>query len=128
MSKKDQPFTSKLKGVEALLGGDNSQAGETEKATKNQIKIELIQTPANQPRRYFDPEKLELLTKSIKAHGVIEPLLVRPKDGKYELVAGERRLRASKQAGLSEIPVIIRELDDIETSQIRLVENLQRED
>ena len=128
MSKKDQPY-SQLQGVAALLEQTtSSQDGETEKATKNQISIELIQTPANQPRRYFDPEKLESLTKSIKAHGVIEPLLVRPKDGKYELVAGERRLRASKQAGLSEIPVIIRELDDTKTSQIRLIENLQRED
>ncbi|BAY87894.1 ParB family protein (plasmid) [Calothrix parasitica NIES-267] len=128
MSKKDQPY-SQLQGVAALLEQTtSSQDGETEKATKNQISIELIQTPANQPRRYFDPEKLESLTKSINAHGVIEPLLVRPKDGKYELVAGERRLRASKQAGLSEVPVIIRDLDDTKTSQIRLVENLQRED
>ncbi|MEO0933512.1 MAG: ParB/RepB/Spo0J family partition protein [Cyanobacteria bacterium J06641_2] len=128
MSKKDQAYTSKLQGVSALLGVDNSQAGETEKATKNQISIELIQLPTSQPRRYFDPEKLNSLAKSIKLHGVLEPLLVRSKDGKYELIAGERRLKASKLAELSEVPVIIHDLDDTQTSQIRLIENLQRED
>ena len=97
-------------------------------ANKNEISIELIQTPANQPRRYFDEEKLESLTESIRKHGILEPLLVRPKNGKYELIAGERRLRASKQAGLSEVPVIILDLDDTAATQVRLIENLQRED
>ncbi|MGB6301971.1 MAG: ParB/RepB/Spo0J family partition protein [Rivularia sp. (in: cyanobacteria)] len=97
-------------------------------ASKNQIPISEIQLPDSQPRRYFDEEKLESLAKSIKEHGILEPLLVRPKDGKYELIAGERRLRASKQAELSEVPVVILDLDDTQTSQIRLIENLQRED
>lgn len=97
-------------------------------ANNLQIPITEIQLPDSQPRRYFDEEKLESLSKSIKEYGILEPLLVRPKNGKYELIAGERRLRASKQAGLSEVPVIILDLDDTQTSQIRLIENLQRED
>lgn len=97
-------------------------------SSKNQIPISEIKLPDSQPRRYFGEEKLESLAKSIKEHGILEPLLVRPKDGKYELIAGERRLRASKKAELTEVPVVILDLDDTQTAQIRLIENLQRED
>lgn len=100
----------------------------TGNSANKQIPISEIQLPDSQPRRYFDEEKLQSLTKSIKEHGILEPLLVRPNDGKYELIAGERRLRASKQAELTEVPVIILDLDDTQTAQIRLIENLQRED
>lgn len=95
------------------------------------ISIELILLPASQPRRYFDAQKLQQLTESIRKHGVIEPILVRPsntKEGRYELVAGERRLRAAQIAGLDSIPVTIRELSDEESLQLSLVENLQRDD
>lgn len=97
-------------------------------ANKNQIPISEIKLPSAQPRRYFDPEKLESLAKSIQERGVLEPLLVRPKDDKYELIAGERRLKASQIAGLEEVPVIILDLDDTAATQVRLIENLQRED
>ncbi len=97
--------------------------------SKNELPISEIELPNSQPRRYFDPEKLESLAKSIKEHGILEPLLVRPKeDGKYELVAGERRLKAAQLAGFSQVPVIIKGFSDKETIQIRLIENLQRED
>jgi ParB family transcriptional regulator, chromosome partitioning protein len=76
----------------------------------------------------FDDAALEELSKSIAEKGVLQPLLVRPKGKKYEIVAGERRWRAAKLAGLSEVPVVIRELDDRETLEIALIENLQRED
>jgi ParB family transcriptional regulator, chromosome partitioning protein len=86
-----------------------------------------------QPRRYFDPAKLEELINAIKSQGVIEPLVVRPstsKDGTaiYELIAGERRLRASRDAGLAAVPVIVRDLDDRGALEMSLVENLLRED
>ena len=95
---------------------------------KNQIPISEIKLPSAQPRRYFDPERLESLAESIHEHGVLEPLLVRHKDDKYELIAGERRLKASQIAGRTEIPVIILDLDDTGATQVRLIENLQRED
>ncbi|HLO49335.1 MAG TPA: ParB/RepB/Spo0J family partition protein [Kamptonema sp.] len=82
-----------------------------------------------QPRHYFDPEKLEQLVRSIAQHGILEPLLVRPlKTNQYELVAGERRFRAALTLGLSEVPVVIRQLSDEEAIQLALIENLHRED
>lgn len=128
MSKKDQPYTSQLKGVAALLGESFNQTQSTANSP-NTIAISLIKLPASQPRRYFDPKKLEELSRSIKELGILEPLLVRPLPGEeYELVAGERRLRAAQLALLTEVPVVIREMDDITTSKVQLVENLQRED
>ena len=93
------------------------------------VPLTSIQTNPNQPRRYFDSEKLQQLATSIKEHGIIEPLLVRPlSDGRYELVAGERRCRAAKEIGLETVPVVVRDLSDNEALQLALVENLQRED
>lgn len=97
---------------------------------KQSLPVESITLPASQPRRYFDPEKLRQLTESVRQHGILEPILVRPsqKEGLYELVAGERRFRAAQEVGLSSVPVTIRELSDEEALQLALVENLQRED
>jgi ParB family chromosome partitioning protein len=91
--------------------------------------LEQIILPPTQPRRYFDSEALKQLTESIKQHGILQPLLVRPLDGeKHELVAGERRYRAALSLGLKEVPVVIKELDDNAAFQLALVENLLRED
>ncbi|GLV49280.1 chromosome partitioning protein ParB [Thermus sp. LT1-2-5] len=85
--------------------------------------------PRPQPRRRFEEASLKALAESIRAHGVLEPLLVRPKgDGKYEIVAGERRYRAAQMAGLSEVPVVVLEVDERAAQAIALLENLQRED
>ena len=94
------------------------------------IAIDAIILPDSQPRRYFDPQKLQQLTESIRKHGILEPLLVRPmgKAGLFELVAGERRFRAAKEVGLTSVPVTIRELSNEDALQLALVENLQRED
>lgn len=92
------------------------------------LKIGDIEPNRDQPRRDFDPEQLNLLAQSITKHGVIQPLTVREHNGAYQIVAGERRWRAAKIAGLSEVPVRIMELTDAETAQIALIENLQRED
>ncbi|MCG6138661.1 MAG: ParB/RepB/Spo0J family partition protein [Nostoc sp. LLA-1] len=127
MSKKDQPYTSQLKGVAALLG-ESLNPPESTATTPNTVAISLIKLPQSQPRRYFDPQKLEELSRSIKELGILEPLLVRPlPGGDYELVAGERRYRAASMAALTEVPIISREMDDATTYQVRLVENLQRE-
>lgn len=120
-----------MRGVEAFL----SQATEVPKAESGQgipfsVAMKQIVMPSNQPRRYFDPDKLAQLAESIKQHGILEPLLVRPlrKKGQYELVAGERRYKASQMAGLKDVPVTIRKLSDQDAWQLALVENLQRED
>lgn len=109
---------------------DEWQFDSTPVSDKQSLSIKAITLPANQPRRYFDPEKLRQLTESIRQHGILEPLLVRPtaKDGLYELVAGERRFRAAQEIGLDSVPVTIRELSDENALQLALVENLQRED
>lgn len=93
------------------------------------VKLSDIHLPSQQPRRYFDPESLLELVDSIKQHGILQPLLVRPlPQGGYELVAGERRYQAATEAGLSEAPVVVKELDDESALAISLIENLQRED
>ena len=92
------------------------------------LPIELISIETSQPRRYFDPDKLEQLADSIRKFGIIEPLLVRQKGSSYFLVAGERRYRAAKIAELKTVPVVVRELSDEEALAVALVENLVRED
>lgn len=92
------------------------------------LKINSIEPNKNQPRKQFDKEKLEALTESIKEHGLIQPIIVVKNNDMYKIVAGERRWRAAKKAGLSEIPVVIRNYTDSEIAQIALIENLQRED
>ena len=93
------------------------------------LAINEIEPNRDQPRKHFSEEALAELADSIRTHGVLQPLLVRPlPSGRYQLVAGERRWRASRMAGLSELPVVIREMTDAEAMQLALIENLQRED
>ena len=92
------------------------------------VRLSEIEPNRDQPRKDFDPEALAELAESIARYGLIQPLLVRPMGDGYQLVAGERRWRASKMCGMVEVPVIIKELDDAQTAEIALVENLQRED
>ncbi|MFN3651561.1 MAG: ParB/RepB/Spo0J family partition protein [Armatimonadota bacterium] len=92
------------------------------------LPLESVHPNPNQPRKFFDPSALEELAASIRERGVMEPIIVRPKDGRYEIVAGERRYRASKLAGMETIPAIVRELTDEEAMADSLLENFQRED
>lgn len=93
------------------------------------VDIDSVKIAPRQPRRYFDPQKLEQLASSIREYGILEPLIVRPiGTNTYELVAGERRYRAAKGVGLEKIPVIVRELDENEAYELALLENLQRDD
>ena len=113
------------KGLDAIFMENDVDS----KKTTVSLRISEIEPNKNQPRRDFDDESLAELADSIAKHGVIQPLLVRPigVDG-YQIVAGERRWRACRMAGLKEVPVVIRELSDLEVVQIALIENLQRED
>ena len=100
-----------------------------EKNDVRALRIGLVEPRKDQPRRTFDNESLSQLADSIAAHGVLQPLLVRESgDGYYEIIAGERRWRAAKLAGLDEVPVIVVEADELKTAQIALIENIQRED
>ncbi|NOU73985.1 ParB/RepB/Spo0J family partition protein [Paenibacillus sp. LMG 31458] len=92
------------------------------------ISPEKIIPDKNQPRKTFDEEELVQLAQSIKTHGIIQPIIVRPINGAYQIIAGERRWRASMKLGLPEIPVIIRDTDDLQTRFLAIIENLQRED
>ena len=130
--------TSLNKGLEALLG-DVVAPKETKptkktapKTTKtppsSEISISKIKTNQYQPRTTFDEKKLQELSQSIKKHGVVQPILVREEGGGFELVAGERRMRASKLAGLKKIPAVITKASNIQSLEIAILENVQRED
>ncbi|MBR3987688.1 MAG: ParB/RepB/Spo0J family partition protein [Clostridia bacterium] len=113
------------KGIDAIFMENETESRDSVVV----LGIDEISPNRSQPRTEFDPEALAELTDSISKHGVLQPILVRPLfAGGYQIVAGERRYRASLQAGLSEIPAIVRELDDKETMEIALIENLQRKD
>ena len=121
------------KGLDALFSDkkvitDKKENKEQDGDRIEKIKIIDIEPNRNQPRRTFDMEAIEELAESIKVYGVIQPIIVNKKDGYYEIVAGERRWRASKKAGLTEIPCIIRNDDERKTKEIALIENIQRED
>ncbi|MEL7624541.1 MAG: ParB/RepB/Spo0J family partition protein [Clostridiales bacterium] len=117
------------RGLSALI----PQAEEIESSfaaagSEQKVSLELVSINPYQPRRVFDEDKLRELTESIKEHGVVQPILVRPFGDGYQLVAGERRLRAARQAGLAEVPALVREMTDHEMMEIALIENIQRQD
>lgn len=123
------------RGFEALIPTDlvDEEFDLTAKEDKSeselkQLKIEDIIRDEEQPRREFDKEALEALAASIKEHGVLQPIVVTKEEGKYKIVAGERRWRASKIAGLNKIPAIIRTLDSQNRLELSIIENAQRED
>ena len=112
------------KGLEALFVDNN-----TEDIAPSTMRISEIEPNKAQPRKDFDDGALAELADSIREHGVIQPLLVRPMaNGRYQIVAGERRWRAARMVGLSEVPVVVREMSDGQTMELALIENLQRED
>ena len=112
------------KGLQALIPEiEDAPLSDAVDAETAQIRVNPYQ-----PRKHFDEAKLAELARSVEQHGILQPLIVRPADGEYELVAGERRLRAAKIAGLPRVPVVIRSLTDREMMEIALIENLQRQD
>ncbi len=119
------------KSLDALLVGSNSHIENASEQTREKLSmlpVDVIQRGKYQPRRDMDPEALEDLANSIRAQGVIQPIVVRPLiGGRYEIVAGERRWRASQMVGLKEIPTIIKDIPDEAAVAIALIENIQRE-
>ena len=131
------------RGLDALLGGGKSNKAEPAEATsagefaapssadkgQNLLPVEYLQRGRYQPRRHFDENKLQELADSIKAQGMVQPIVVRSVgDKSYEIIAGERRWRAAQLAGLAEVPVFIREVDDQAAMAMALIENIQRDD
>lgn len=114
------------KGLGALMADAATEAPKKEGV--NEIDIFLLDNDTNQPRKKFDEEKLKELAQSIKVHGIMQPIIVYKNEGRYTIIAGERRFRAAKIAGLGKVPVIIRELNKRDILELSLIENIQRED
>lgn len=129
MTKNDKPLG---RGLGALLGGGDIPTGNGAHyvvGNNSFIRLESIEVNPYQPRTQFDEEELQELAQSIKTYGLIQPVTVRPvENGKYQLISGERRFRAAKLAGLTEIPAFVRTVDDVQSVQMALVENIQRSD
>jgi ParB family chromosome partitioning protein len=123
------------RGLDALLGSASAMEASVKEETAsggsgmNALPVDLIQRGRFQPRRDFNPERLQELADSIAAQGVVQPIVVRPVGGdRYEIIAGERRWRAAQQAGLDEIPAVVRDVDDQAAMAMALIENIQRDD
>ena len=120
------------RGLSALLGEVEREAPVAADGQRalgvHSVAIAAIHPHPGQPRRHFDETALEELAQSIAMRGVLQPILVRPHDGGYQIIAGERRWRAAQRAHLHEIPVIVRDFDDVQTLEIALIENIQRQD
>jgi ParB family chromosome partitioning protein len=112
------------KGLGALIRENEQDVT----STVTELKITELEANQNQPRRFFDDEALRELSDSIKEHGVVQPIIVRKKDDNYQIVAGERRWRAARLAGLKTVPVVVKDYSNIQVMQIALIENLQRQD
>ena len=116
------------KGMDALFF-DSNEEKVLSSSSANTLRLSEIEPNKSQPRTEFDDDAILSLADSIRQHGVLQPILVRPlPTGGYQIVAGERRWRAARMVGLSEVPVLIKEMSDFETMQVALIENLQRED
>ena len=113
------------RGLSALLSAEGTA---TAPEQTNDVRIDLIDPGFSQPRTIFDESSLNELAKSITANGVVQPILLRPKGERYELIAGERRWRAAERAGLTRIPAVVRDVSDDKVLEIALIENIQRED
>ncbi|MFZ5816195.1 MAG: ParB/RepB/Spo0J family partition protein [Bacillota bacterium] len=114
------------RGLQALI--PEVEVSERDRDSIMEIEISQVKPNPNQPRKEFDQVRLEELAASVKEHGIVQPIVVRQKGDGYEIVAGERRWRAAKMAGLKKVPALVREFSEAETMEIALIENLQRED
>ncbi|HSD77017.1 MAG TPA: ParB/RepB/Spo0J family partition protein, partial [Solirubrobacteraceae bacterium] len=122
-----EPRRGMGRGLAAILAVADERA--RERAELRDVAVELVAPNPSQPRRRFDEEALEALAGSLRERGVLQPVLVRPRaGGRYELVAGERRWRAARRAGLETIPALVQERDDADSLEAALVENMARED
>ncbi len=131
---KKSPAKTEVKKKETPKSVETEQIKKTPDAQKNpaqpytMMRISLVEPNRDQPRKYFDDEAITELADSIEKYGIISPLLVQKKENHYEIIAGERRWRAAKKAGLREVPIIIKDISNQEAVEVSLIENIQRED
>ena len=116
------------KGLGALISDENINTSTADMSGVRDVDVNEIDPNADQPRKHFDTEALEGLAQSIKTYGIVQPLIVRRVGDRYSIIAGERRYRAARMAGLKTVPVVVKEYSDAELMEVSLVENLQRED
>ena len=116
------------KGLGALIASDNEDSNSEELKGIQQIRINDIEPNTDQPRKSFDDAKLQNLAESIKKHGIVQPIIVKKEKDTYKIVAGERRWRAAKIAGLNAVPAIVKDISSKEIMEVALIENIQRED
>ena len=117
------------KGLSSIFADNYTESVVSKKESITTLKLSQLEPKSDQPRKYFDSDALEALADSISQHGLIQPIVVRRTElGFYQIIAGERRFRASKMAGLSEVPVVIVDADELKSAEISLIENIQRED
>ena len=124
----EQLFNSEPLNIDTLNNYEKEIVNNTKESDILEIPIKDIRSNPHQPREYFDEESLKELSKSIKEHGLIEPIIVKKSIKGYDLVAGERRTKAASLAGLTTIPAIIKDFTDQQMMEIALIENIQRED
>ena len=115
------------KGLGALMGSMELPEQELQGGVL-EIKVNLIDPCKTQPRQQFDEEKLEELAASVRQHGILQPLILKAKGGRYTIIAGERRYRAARKAGLKTVPAVLKDADEKEVLQLSIIENIQRED
>ena len=117
------------KGLSSIFADNYTETVAAKKDSITTVKLSQLEPKSDQPRKYFDSDALEALADSISQHGLIQPIVVRRTElGFYQIIAGERRFRASKMAGLTEVPVVVIEADELKSAEISLIENIQRED
>ncbi len=116
------------KGLGALIGEETQQTTDASAPGIMEIDVNEIDPNIDQPRKHFDSEALEGLSQSIKTYGIVQPIIVRRRQDRYSIIAGERRYRAARMAGLKSVPVVVKDCSDAELMEVSLVENLQRED
>lgn len=117
------------KGLSSIFADNYTESVVAKKESITTLKLSQLEPKSDQPRKYFDSDALEALADSIAQHGLIQPIVVRRTElGFYQIIAGERRFRASKMAGLSEVPVVIVDADELKSAELSLIENIQRED
>ena len=117
------------KGLSSIFADNYTESVVSKKESITTLKLSQLEPKSDQPRKYFDSDALEALADSISQHGLIQPIVVRRTElGFYQIIAGERRFRASKMAGLSEVPVVIVDADELKSAELSLIENIQRED
>lgn len=128
MSQKNEKRPALGRGLSALIPESPAQAAPVARDTPHEVDLDLLEPNPKQPRLHFDEASLDELAASIRSNGLVQPIVVRRREGRYEIVAGERRWRAAQRIGLLKVPIVVRDIPDERLLEVALIENIQRED